>query len=107
MKDLRDKVAVVTGGAAGIGRALGERFAREGMKVVLADVIEQTLDATVSDLRADGHDVIGAATDVSSLESVEALRDATLDAFGAVHLVCNNAGVSSGSEGHLWEHHLQ
>ena len=107
MKDLPGKVAVVTGGAAGIGRALGERFAREGMKVVLADVIEGTLDATVSELRADGHDVVGVATDVSSLESVEALRDATLEAFGGVHLVCNNAGVSSGSEGHLWEHHTQ
>jgi NAD(P)-dependent dehydrogenase (short-subunit alcohol dehydrogenase family) len=107
MQNLAGKVAVVTGGAGGIGRALGERFAHEGMKVVLADVIPEELDQTVAEMRAQDRDVIGVVTDVSVLESVEALRDATLDAFGAVHLVCNNAGVSSGSEGHLWEHHLQ
>jgi NAD(P)-dependent dehydrogenase (short-subunit alcohol dehydrogenase family) len=50
--------------------------------------------------------VVGVVTDVTSLESVEALRDATLDAFGAVHLVCNNAGIGSGSEGQIWEHHV-
>ena len=107
MKDLAGKVAVVTGGGAGIGRALGVRFAQEGMKVVLADVIEDTLATTVDELRADFPDVTGVVTDVASYESVEALRDATLSAYGAVHLVCNNAGVSSGSEGHLWEHHPQ
>ena len=107
MKDLAGKVAVVTGGGAGIGRALGVRFAQEGMKVVLADVIEETLSTTVSELRADFPDVTGVVTDVASYESVEALRDATLSEYGAVHLVCNNAGVSSGSEGHLWEHHPQ
>ncbi len=107
MKDLAGKVAVVTGGGAGIGRALGERFAQEGMKVVLADVIEDTLHQTVDEMGAQFPDVTGVVTDVSSYESVEALRDATLAAYGAVHLVCNNAGVSSGSEGHIWEHHTQ
>ena len=107
MKDLAGKVAVVTGGGAGIGRALGERFAREGMKVVLADVIEESLNSTVDEMRAQFPDVTGVVTDVSSYESVEALRDATLSTHGAVHLVCNNAGVSSGSEGHIWEHHMQ
>jgi NAD(P)-dependent dehydrogenase (short-subunit alcohol dehydrogenase family) len=107
MKDLGGKVAVVTGGGGGIGKVLGERFAREGMKVVLADVIEEPLKAAVDEVRAQSPDVIGVACDVTSYESVEALRDATLDAFGAVHLVCNNAGVGSGSEGQLWEHHLQ
>lgn len=107
MQDLGGKVAVVTGGGGGIGRALGERLLAEGMKVVLADIDEPALKATVDEL-ADRHggDVIGVPTDVSLLESVERLRDATLEAFGAVHLVCNNAGIPSGSDGALWEHHL-
>lgn len=106
MQDLPGKVAVVTGGAAGIGRALGERFATEGMKVVLADIDEPVLDVTVKELQDRDLDVIGVATDTSSFESVERLRDAALDRHGAVHLVCNNAGIPSGSDGHLWEHHL-
>ena len=100
------KVAVVTGGAAGIGRALAERFAGEGMKVVLADIDEAALAGTVKELRDRSLEVIGVITDVSSFESVERLRDATLDNFGAVHLVCNNAGIPSGSDGQLWQHHL-
>jgi NAD(P)-dependent dehydrogenase (short-subunit alcohol dehydrogenase family) len=106
VQDLVDKVAVITGGGGGIGAAMGARFAREGMKVVLADVLAEPLQAEVDRLRADGHDAVGVETDVSSYDSVCALRDAALDAFGAVHLLCNNAGVSSGSEGRLWEHHL-
>jgi NAD(P)-dependent dehydrogenase (short-subunit alcohol dehydrogenase family) len=106
VQDLPGKVAVVTGGAGGIGRALGERFATEGMKVVLADVDESALEGVVKELRDRDLDVIGVPTDTSSLESVEALRDATLDAHGAVHLVCNNAGIPSGSDGHQWEHHV-
>lgn len=104
MRELRGRVAVVTGGASGVGRAMGERFACEGMRVVLADVEHGALDAAVADLRAQGLEVIGVTTDVSRLESVERLRDATIDAYGAVHLVCNNAGVGAGAEGHLWEH---
>jgi NAD(P)-dependent dehydrogenase (short-subunit alcohol dehydrogenase family) len=103
---LAGKVAVVTGGASGIGRAMGERFARDGMKVVLADVEQPALDATVTGLRADGLDVLGVATDVADFASVEALRDATLDAHGAVHLLCNNAGVGAGAEGRMWDHTL-
>ncbi|MBM3672243.1 MAG: SDR family NAD(P)-dependent oxidoreductase [Actinobacteria bacterium] len=106
MKDLPGKVAVVTGGAGGIGRALGERFATEGMKVVLADIDEPVLDVAVKELRDRDLEVIGAVTDTSDYESVERLRDATLDAYGAVHLVCNNAGIPSGSDGYQWEHHL-
>ena len=97
MKDLNGKVAVITGGAGGIGRAMGERFVQEGMKVVLADLKQGALDETVAEMRAQGADVIGVATDVSKLESVEALRDATLEHFGKVHVVCNNAGVASGA----------
>ena len=106
MKEFAGKVAVVTGGAGGIGRAIVERFGDEGMKVVVADVVADRLDETVGELRDQGRDVIGVVTDVTSLESVEALRDATLDAFGAVHVVCNNAGIGSGSEGNFWEHHV-
>ena len=106
MKDLNSKVAVITGGAGGIGRAMGERFAQEGMKLVLADIQEPALNATVDELRGTGVDVIGVVTDVSKLESVEALRDATLERFGAVHVVCNNAGVASGAHGHVWEHEI-
>jgi len=106
MKDFAGKVAVVTGGGQGIGRALVERFTDEGMKAVVADVVPDLVEQTTRELRDAGRDVIGVVTDVTSLESVEALRDATLDAFGAVHIVCNNAGIGSGSEGQIWEHHV-
>jgi NAD(P)-dependent dehydrogenase (short-subunit alcohol dehydrogenase family) len=106
MKEFTGKIAVVTGGAGGIGRALIERFTDEGMKAVLADVVPEAVDQTTAELRAEGREVLGVVTDVTSLESVEALRDATLAAFGAVHIVCNNAGIGSGSEGHVWEHHV-
>jgi NAD(P)-dependent dehydrogenase (short-subunit alcohol dehydrogenase family) len=107
VQDLGGKVAVVTGGGGGIGRALGERFLAEGMRVVLSDVDEPLLAATVEEL-AQGHGdaVLGVPSDVSLLESVEHLRDATVDAFGTAHLVCNNAGIPSGSDGALWEHHV-
>jgi NAD(P)-dependent dehydrogenase (short-subunit alcohol dehydrogenase family) len=106
MQDLAGKVAVVTGGGGGIGRALGERFLAEGMRVVLADIDEPLLDGTVAELSARSGDVIGVPTDVSLPDSVARLRDAALDRFGAVHLVCNNAGIPSGSDGALWEHHV-
>jgi NAD(P)-dependent dehydrogenase (short-subunit alcohol dehydrogenase family) len=104
VRDLDGKVAVVTGGASGVGRALGERFAHEGMHVVLADVEQPALDATVDELKAGGVEVTGIVTDVSVLASVEALRDHTLERFGKVHILCNNAGVGAGAEGHLWDH---
>ncbi len=106
MRELNGKVAVVTGGASGIGRAMGERFAQEGMRVVLADVEKGPLDAAVSELRDRSLEATGVVTDVASYESVEALRDRTLDTYGAVHVLCNNAGVGSGAEGHIWEHEL-
>jgi NAD(P)-dependent dehydrogenase (short-subunit alcohol dehydrogenase family) len=106
MKEFGGKVAVVTGGGQGIGRALVERFTDEGMKAVLADVVPALVERTTAELRDQGRDVVGVVTDVTSLESVEALRDATLEAFGAVHVVCNNAGIGSGSEGQIWEHHV-
>ena len=98
MKDFQDKVAVVTGAASGIGRALATRFAREGMYVVLADVEEDALDATVQALKDEEHNVIGVLTDVSKAESVNNLAKRTLDAYGGAHILCNNAGVNGGAD---------
>jgi len=106
MHTLEGRVAVVTGGAGGLGRAMGERFAGAGMKVVLADVQAEPLARTVAECREAGMDIIGVPTDVTNYASVEALRDATLSAFGAVHVVCNNAGIGAGAEGRMWEHEL-
>jgi len=106
MRDLHGKVAVVTGGAGGIGRALVERFTDEGMHAVIADIDAKLVVEATTELRDGGRDVVGVVTDVTELSSVEALRDAALDAFGAVHVLCNNAGVGSASEGQLWEHHV-
>src|SRR5690606_22105063 len=84
------------------GRALADRFAAEGMRLVLADIEEPRLDAAVAELRDAGHEVIGVRTDVSDPASVEALADAAYDAFGAVHVLCNNAGVGPPSA-KVWE----
>ena len=96
MDVLAGKVAVVTGGASGIGRAVAERAAAEGMKIVLADVEEASLQAAARSLSETGAEVIAVVTDVSDAPSVEALRDRTLARFGAVHLVHNNASVFGG-----------
>ncbi len=101
MQDLANKVAVVTGAASGIGRGLADRFAAEGMRVVLADVEQQALDRAESGMRAAGADVLAVRTDVSDSASVDALADAAHERFGAVHVLCNNAGVGSG--GPSWE----
>jgi NAD(P)-dependent dehydrogenase (short-subunit alcohol dehydrogenase family) len=103
MRDFDGKVAVVTGAASGIGLALAEKAASDGMKVVLADVEEKALDAAVTDLRRREFEVLGVVTDVTKAESVEALRDRALAAYGKVHLVCNNAGVAGGGAVPIWE----
>jgi NAD(P)-dependent dehydrogenase (short-subunit alcohol dehydrogenase family) len=93
--DLRGKVAVVTGAASGIGRAMAERFGREGMRLVLADVEQGALDATAAELAADGVELTSIRVDVSSQADIEAMAAATFERFGTVHVVCNNAGVGS------------
>jgi len=103
VKDLSGQVAVVTGGASGIGRGMGEVFLERGMKVVLADVEATALEATVAELRERGGEVVGVECDVSSSDSVERLRDESLSHFGAVHVLCNNAGVAGGDGGATWE----
>ena len=91
MQELSGKVAVVTGGASGIGKAMATRFGAEGMHVVIADIEEGPLDAAAAELGA-----LGVPTDVTDAASVAALADTTIERFGAVHVVCNNAGVGGG-----------
>jgi NAD(P)-dependent dehydrogenase (short-subunit alcohol dehydrogenase family) len=101
MRELRGKVAVVTGAASGIGRAMAERFAREGMKLVLADVQEKPLAEARDAIARGGAEVIAVPTDVSKWEQVDALAKRAFEAYGAAHVVCNNAGVGTG--GVTWE----
>lgn len=91
MQDLTGKVAVVTGGASGIGRAMATLFVAEGMHVVIADIEDEPLAATAAEIGA-----LGVRTDVTEHDSVAALADVTMERFGAVHVVCNNAGVGGG-----------
>ena len=101
MKEFKDRVAVIAGAASGIGRALADRCAREGMRVVLADIEEPALAQAATEMKEAGADVLAVLTDVSQAGDVEALARKTLDAYGAVHLLCNNAGVGAGST--AWE----
>ncbi len=99
MQEMSNKVAVVTGAASGIGLALSRAFVAEGMKVVMADIEPAALDEAATSLAADG-EVLPFRCDVSDPAQVDALRDAAVDRFGTVHVVCNNAGVSAG--GPVW-----
>lgn len=101
MEKLEGRVAVVTGASTGIGRSIARSFARAGMHVVLASQNEERLAAAVDELRGNGASVLGVPTDVSDAGAVRALADATMDAFGAVHVLVNNAGVYA--PGYLWE----
>jgi NAD(P)-dependent dehydrogenase (short-subunit alcohol dehydrogenase family) len=96
VKSLHDKVAVVTGAASGVGLGLALRFADEGMRVVLADIETAALERAVDLVRNRGAQAIGVPTDVRFEEHVQRLADRTIDAFGAVHVLCNNAGVETG-----------
>jgi NAD(P)-dependent dehydrogenase (short-subunit alcohol dehydrogenase family) len=100
--DFAGKTAVVTGAASGIGRGLADRFASEGMNVVVADIEVAALDAAAGEIRSSGADVLAVQTDVSDRGSVDALAAAAIERFGIPHVVCNNAGVS-GNFGPIWE----
>lgn len=91
--ETQGRVAVITGGASGIGRGMARAFADAGMKLMLADLDMAMLASTAEELTARGVEVATQRCDVSKLEEVEALAQATLDRFGAVHVLCNNAGV--------------
>jgi NAD(P)-dependent dehydrogenase (short-subunit alcohol dehydrogenase family) len=98
VREFKDKVAVVTGAASGIGRGLAERCVQEGMKVVLADVAEEALRQAEAEMVSWGGTVLAVPTDVSKASDVEALASQTLNTFGAVHLLANNAGVITASD---------
>jgi NAD(P)-dependent dehydrogenase (short-subunit alcohol dehydrogenase family) len=101
MEELRGRVAVVTGAASGIGLALSRRFAAEGMRVVLADIEIESLSSAHRELTDTGAEAIAVQTDVTQPDQLSALAEAAIDAFGKVHVLCNNAGVISA--GKSWE----
>ncbi len=102
--DFRNKVAVITGGASGIGFATAAALARNGARLVLADVEDGALGQAVARLKAGGAEAIGVRTDVGDRDAVFALADRAWDAFGAVHIVFNNAGVAVGGPTHEASH---
>ncbi len=104
MKDFKDKVAVITGGASGIGLGTAKRAVKEGMKVVIADIHGEALPRAEAELKELGGTVLSVLTDVSKAEDIETLAQKALDTFGEVNLLCNNAGV--GVTGLLWEYTL-
>jgi NAD(P)-dependent dehydrogenase (short-subunit alcohol dehydrogenase family) len=105
VRKFQDKVAVVTGAASGIGFSMAERFAQEGMHVVLADIEREALARAESNLSKRAKKVLAVVTDVSKPESVDALAKRTRETFGAVHVVCNNAGVGNPALP-IWENTL-
>lgn len=101
MLDLIGKTAVVTGAASGIGRALVDRCLAEGMNVVLADIEQQALDTTLAELSPESARLLALRIDVSQPDDVERLANATIETFGSVHMLFNNAGVGAGTT--IWE----
>jgi len=102
MQDLANRVAVITGAASGIGKGIAQQLAKEGMKLALADIEEGPLAEVEKQLQVAGAHTLAVVTDVSKRDSVFALADRVFAAFGTVHILCNNAGVSGGL-GHVWE----
>jgi NAD(P)-dependent dehydrogenase (short-subunit alcohol dehydrogenase family) len=101
MKEFKDKVAVITGGASGIGLGLARHSLREGMKVVIADIEKTALIQAEKELKTSYTDVLAVQVDVSRMKDIESLAGQALNAFGSVHLLFNNAGVGKG--GVIWE----
>ena len=103
MEEFAGRTAIVTGAGSGMGKAFARRWGAEGMNVVIGDIQEDALAATVAELEADGVPVLGLRTDVSKLADIEALADAAEARFGQIHLVNNNAGVEGYLDGPIWE----
>ena len=106
MRDFSNGTAVVTGAASGMGYAFAERFAAEGMNVVLADIETDALNAAVTRLEQQERSVVGIEVNTLQRESIESLRDQAIDRFGNIHVLCNNAGVISSQDGgsrKLWD----
>ena len=103
MKDFAGKVAVVTGAASGMGLAFATRFADEGMNVVLADIESEPLAMAEAGIKAKGGKALAVKTNVLHQEDLDRLADAAFSTFGNVHILCNNAGVASGSALPIWE----
>lgn len=103
MQDFRNKTAVITGGASGIGLAMATRLAREGMSIVLGDIEQAALDLAVKEVSSHGVPVIGVVTDVTHFDAVVELERRAVEAFGSVHVLCNNAGVGAQEDVPLWE----
>ncbi|HJL82104.1 MAG TPA: SDR family NAD(P)-dependent oxidoreductase, partial [Gammaproteobacteria bacterium] len=107
MKEFKGKTVVVTGAASGIGYALAERFAQENMNIVLADIEQDALDAAVVKISDLGVEAVGIAVDVMDKNSVQSLAKQSIDAFGNIHILCNNAGVAPPAiDGAIWEHDM-
>lgn len=103
--NLAGKTAVITGAASGIGLATAERFLKAGMKVVIADINAESIEKHATRLKSDGHSVEGKVTDVTSESSVRELAEFTMNKFGNIHILCNNAGIGGGAadDKSLWE----
>ena len=105
MKEFNDKVAVITGAASGIGRAIAEKFAQEGMKVVISDIEKDSLAQTEEEFKKRGLDVMAVPADVSKIDDVKILATKTIDNYSVVHILVNNAGVgfAGKSSTTIWE----
>ena len=106
METFEGKVAVITGGASGLGLAMAQRFAEAGMNIVIGDIEAEPLAMAEAAIASKGAKVLPQRTDVSKAEDVEALAESAYRRFGAVHVLCNNAGIG-GSPGALWELSLE
>lgn len=104
MQDFTNKVAVITGGSSGVGRSLAFALGRRGAKIAVGDVDEAAMEQLRADLAAQSIEAIVAHCDVTSADSLNALADAALQAFGSIELVFANAGISAGESGPMWEY---